>query len=70
VEVLSNTYNWQYGYIGVTREATQKKPHNPGGGEWGNGFLWVLLRRYNLKNYALLVVILPFWSGMSRGKMN
>ena len=31
VEVLSNTYNWQYGYIGVTREATQKKPHNPGG---------------------------------------
>ena len=47
----------------------QKKPHFPGGGEWGNGFLWVFLWRKGVKKFALLVDILPIWSYMSRQKI-
>ena len=46
-EVLSNIYNWQYDHIGVIREATQKKPHNP---EGESGF-------YNLSTLLLPLLL-------------
>jgi hypothetical protein len=59
-EVLSKAYNWQYDHIGVSREATQKKPHFPGGGEWGNGFYGFCLGGKNEELTFCWLIYYPF----------